>query len=194
MPKQHEALLIIGGNDDFTKEVALQFGGIVHQVGRRTNHDINSEEARARLARKSLKYKWVLLHAHGQGFAQTEFLYQIFEAWVEADREGHIFVTGSYVTYQPNDKFSRYLLNKKSLDIAVQQCSKILETESHPFRLTNLKCGMLDSLKSQGKPHWEGHGLSGTQLAQVMKSILGTPKNVQIPEVVLASMPSLIER
>ena len=92
-------------------------------------------------------------------------------------------MTGSSRTFNPKDSTTAYLVVKKSLDIAVQQCNKAIETRNLSFQMINLRLGMLDSKKSREKPHWQDNGISGGQMAKVMlqlHSLNGVTKVAQV--------------
>ena len=178
---------ITGGSEGVGKDIFDHYSPQAKSFSRRTGYDIGKDEDRRRIVEESLECDIFVNFAHnGHYTGQPQLLYDIFALWEEKEKSGYIVNMGTYSTFSSSPKFRRYAVVKKALDIANQQCCKKIENGLVPFRMTNLRPGMLDTEKSRQKDHWEGVGVTGESICKTIDWLVSTPKDLLIPEMVLS--------
>ena len=182
------SLLITGGNAGIGKSITEYFSPNALSLSRTTGHDIGSAQDRKTIIETSLNYDIFVNHAHnGHLNGQTALLYEMFEAWEKNRKTGYIFTTGSFATHIPPKEYKRYAVIKKSLAIAHQQCCKKIENGLTQFRMTLLTPGMLETDRSSST-EWQGHRLSGAELAPLIEHLYHTPRSILFNEVTLTGI------
>ena len=181
------SLLITCGVEGVGKDIVDFFAPNSLSLSRRNGYDIGLSKDRQKIIEKSLEYDIFVNHAHNGHFeGQVALLYEVYYAWKKSRKSGYIINIGSYSTYNIGKGFRRYAVLKYALDIASQQCCKEIENGLTSFRMTNIKPGMLDTPKSQKKPHWTGVGIRGGYLAEMIAWLYALPPDLLVPEAVLA--------
>ena len=182
------SLLITGGNAGIGKYIVEHFAPRACSLSRTTGHDIGTAEGRRSIIEESLKHDIFINHAHnGHLVGQTQLLYEVFEAWEKQGKDGYIFTTGSFATHIQQKDYKRYAVIKKSLEIAHQQCCKKIENGLVPFRMTLLTPGMLEHEK-ETPANWQGHRLTGVEIAPLIEHLYHTPRTLLFNEIVLTGI------
>lgn len=180
-------VFITGGSAGVGKEIFDHYSPRAKNFSRRTGYDIGKEDDRTRIVEESLECDIFVNFAHnGHYSGQPQLLYDIFALWEAKKKPGYIINMGTYSTYSSGQKFRRYAVVKKALDTANQQCCKKIENGLVPFRMTNLRPGMLDTEKSRQKDYWGGVGVTGDSICATIDWLVSTPGELLIPEMVLA--------
>lgn len=182
-------ILITGGNRGLGKELFDEFQPESVSVSRANGYDIGTTEGRKRIVEKSLDFDIFVNNAHnGHLEGQTRLLYEIFEAWLEAGKQGYIFNIGSISARRPGARYQRYAVIKKALEAAHFQCCKKIENGFGRMRMTLLTPGMLDTEESRLKSHWGGNGVRGGDVAKIIRQLYGLPPDLLVNEVVLTAI------
>lgn len=178
--------LVIGGGEGIGKEVVDYFAPNSLNMSRRTGNDITNPISRETIAEMSLDFDAVLNHAYCGDMSQWHMLKKLYEVWRDANKKGYIFHTGSYSTYTINwNPDSSYTDLKKASDELARKISKRCENNVLPFKLTNIRPGMLDTPRSRAKPHWEGNGIRGIDFAKLMEYLYNLPWDLCVPQIIL---------
>jgi hypothetical protein len=179
-------ILVIGGTHGMGKDVMEYFSPNSMNVSRTNGYDIRNGEKRKEIANLSVEYDAVLNHAYCGRMEQYSMLKEIYNCWSEIDHKGYIFHTGTYSTYSVNwNPKSNYTDMKLATDELAKKISKQCENNIHQFKCTNLRPGMLDTPRSRLKPHWEGNGIKGQDMAKIIEFLYNLPWEVCIPQIVI---------
>jgi NAD(P)-dependent dehydrogenase (short-subunit alcohol dehydrogenase family) len=179
-------ILVIGGAEGVGREVFDYFAPGSRNVSRSTGHDIKDERVRRTIANISLEYNAVLNNAYCGDMSQYYMLRELYEVWKTGLHDGYIFHMGTYATYSANwNPDSNYTDMKMTSDELAKKISKRCENNKLRFRCTNLRPGMLDTPKSRLKPHWEGNGIRGIDVAKIIEFLYNLPKDLCIPQIVM---------
>jgi len=179
-------ILVIGGGQGTGKDVVEYFAPDSRNVSLSTGYNIKDEKVRRTIANISLEYNVVLNHAYCGDMSQYMMLKELYKVWKNAKHIGYIFHTGTYSTYSINwNPESNYTDMKKASDELSKKISKQCENNILPFKITNLRPGMLDTKKSRLKPHWEGNGFKGIDFAKLIEYLYNLPWDICIPEIVV---------
>lgn len=176
-------ILVIGGSQGIGKAVVEYFNGT--NVSKSLGYNINKDDDRKRILEMSLEHNAVLNHAYSGNNSQSTMLIELIEYWKENNKDGYIFNTGTVNTYFSNNRWDLYPIYKMQQDEICKRAAKKFQENAYPFRITNIRPGMLDTEKSRQKPHWPGSGVTGDTYCNIIQYLYNLPKEVIIPEIVL---------
>jgi NAD(P)-dependent dehydrogenase (short-subunit alcohol dehydrogenase family) len=178
-------MLVIGGSRGIGKEVCDFFSPNSYSLSRTNGYDIGNNDSRNEICNISLDYDCVLNHAYCGDDSQTKMLHQLINFWNANAKVGYIFNTGSVSTYFTKTDWNMYPIHKMQQDEIVKRAAKKCQGNGFPFRITNIRPGMLDTDRSRQKPHWPGSGVTGNTFCNVINYLYYLPNYVIIPEIVL---------
>lgn len=151
-------------------------------------YDIDKMEGRLRIAKASLDYDVVVVHAYTNNGGQIAMLEQLVKTWIDKEHAGHIFITGSvasyFESYKPSIKDWRYVHDKAGQDAFCKRLNKKIQEGKYPFKLTNLRLGMLDTKRSRMKEHFVS-GVTSDTFCKTIDYVLGLPQDTLVPEIVI---------
>lgn len=180
-------VMYIGGPDNFGEAVIAKLQA--DWFSRSNGYNIDDKQVRLTLAAKSIEYDAVILHAYSLVDGQNALLRDVCRTWMSNNHKGHIIVTGSIVTHNPD--FSKddpknwvYAAQKSFTDKLCQMMSKKCTEGKYKFKTTIIKPGALDSHTSRSRPGFT-KGLQGSVFADTIAFILNLPNDVHVPEIVL---------
>lgn len=177
-------VLVIGGSKGIGKDIVDYFNG--KSVSRETGHNIQAPANRTKIKEMSLDFDIVVNHAFCGDNSQNFMLKELIDHWkFENKQDGYIFHTGTISTYYIKHDWNMYSVYKGQGDEIAKRAAKKCQHGAYPFRVTNIRPGMLDTEKSRNKPHWPGSGVKNTTYIDIIKYLYNLPKEVIIPELVL---------
>jgi NAD(P)-dependent dehydrogenase (short-subunit alcohol dehydrogenase family) len=176
-------VLVIGGSKGIGKELVQHFNG--KSVSRQTGHNIQHPANRNTICQLSLDFDVVVNHAFCGDNSQNFMLKDLVDNWNHNNKDGYIFHTGTISTYFTKHDWNMYAVYKAQGDEIAKRAAKKCQHGAYPFRLTNIRPGMLDTEKSRNKQHWPGSGVKNTTYVNIIEYLYNLPSDVIIPELIL---------
>jgi len=167
-------ILITGGLDGIGLDLVNIYKPNARGISRRNGYDINFE--RQKIVKLAQQYD-IFVNLANSKFSQAILLYNIFFDWEASNKPGYIINIGSYGTYNSGDLWRNWLASKYALDIANRQCAKKIEEKAFSFRTSNIRLGMLDTLKSRQKDNWEGIGHKAKEISEIINYLWAQYQN-----------------
>lgn len=179
--------LIIGGSNDFGKQLTELLQPHAVGIGRSTGHDIRDPEIRSKIVRDSTNYDLVLLFTF-VNTAQAELAEKMALHWLEMKHDGHIIAFGTTAIYHENFKQDEthwnYLRHKSALQALGKLITHEVAMESNPMRYSTLHVGRLDNEKARAKSNF-GKALRPEEVFSAIEFLANQPKNINIHELYL---------
>lgn len=177
-------ILVIGGSRGIGKDLVEHFNA--DSVSRANGYDITNHVDRQRIADLSIDYDVVINHAYAGGLTQLHVLELVIEKWIANNKKGTIINTGSISTYRPyfkdTMKWWDYTATKSAVDAFCFLVAKKCQEDRYPFRITNIKPGMLDTPTSRNKPGYTT-GIAGQEYCKIVELVINMPDYISIPEI-----------
>lgn len=180
-------VLVTAGTAGIGKVLVDHFAPLSMGFGRRNGYDIRQESIRKDIAKLSLDFDVFINHAYTRDESQNLLLREVADLWIEQEKTGYIFNTGTFGTFRPDGIDADYIDIKSKLDEIHHQYVQRINQGELTFRMTLLRPGMLDTERSRSKPHWRGNGIRGTDIAQLIQAFYNLPSDLNIADVVMES-------
>ena len=183
-------VLVTGGNRGLGKHLVEAFGS--NSLSRETGYDITKHVKE--IADKSLMYDVFVNNAFDgppqeewANFGQVNVLQEVYFAWANANKSGHIINIGSVgekSIVAPDPAFETYRVAKAALSHASRQCTAAFKKGIVPFKTTLITLDRLDTELSRGRENWTGNGIDLNDVVDMIKLALTTKPNTCIEEMV----------
>lgn len=178
-------VLVIGGSQGIGKNIVDYYNPNSFSVSRENGYNINDFLKRKEICEISLNYDCVVNHAYSGNENQFNMLKELISFWKEEKKGGYIFNTGTINTYYTKNDWNLYPIYKLQQDELCKRTAKKVQENQYPFRITNIRPGMLDTLKSRKKSHWPGSGVTSDNYCKVINFLYQLPEEVVIPEFII---------
>ena len=189
--KSELGVLVTGGDRGLGKTLVNHFDG--DTVSRRRDFDITQHAKK--IALKSLDYDVFINNAfdgpphegHGQ-FGQVKVLYEVYQLWKDAGKDGWIFnigSTGAENIVAPEPMFETYRTAKAALAHASKQCTAAFKNDLVKFKTTLITLDRLDTELSRSRPSWTGNGVDCKDVAEFIDYATMIKSNTCVEEIIL---------
>ena len=183
-------VLVTGGHRGLGQHLAELVQADV--VSRVDGYDITKDQSR--IAELSLEYDVFVNNAFDgpphepwANFGQVNVLQEVYFAWANANKSGHIINIGSVgekSIVAPDPAFETYRVAKAALSHASRQCTAAFKKGIVPFKTTLITLDRLDTELSRGRENWTGNGIDLNDVVDMIKLALTTKPNTCIEEMV----------
>lgn len=182
--------MITGGNRGLGQALVQHFAG--DSFSRSNGFDINTDLEK--LANISLDYDVFVNNAFDgpfqeswANFSQTQLLYAVADCWRANNKAGHIINIGSVGSESvapPVPSFETYRVSKIALKEHSRQWTRAFKENLVPFKTSLLTLDRLDTELSRSRANWTGNGQSLKDVCAYVETIVNTPGNTCIEEIV----------
>jgi NAD(P)-dependent dehydrogenase (short-subunit alcohol dehydrogenase family) len=186
--------LITGGNRGLGKHLCDIF--LAGSFSRSENGaDITDPYWRNQIAQHSLGFDVFINnafdgppHESHANFAQTTLLWEVYQEWKNAGKDGYIInigSSGSKNIVAPEPMFETYRSSKAALEFASKQCTKAFKDNIVGFRTTLLTLDRLDTPLTRSRASWTGNGICLDDVSNFIKYLTSTNSNTVIEEITM---------
>jgi len=127
-------------------------------------------------------------HEAWANFAQTNLLFEIYQAWNTAKKSGYIINIGSIgekSIKEPEPMFETYRTSKAALAFASKQCTQAFKNNIVKFKTTLITPDRLDTDLTRSRPSWTGNGINVNDIVSSINFITSCHGNTVIDEITL---------
>jgi hypothetical protein len=182
--------MVTGGNRGLGLAIVNYFDGV--NYSRENGYDITKHVDA--LAEASLAYDVFVNNAFDgpfqeswANFAQVQLLFAVASKWQLHNKFGYIINIGSAGTElltKPDPNFETYRISKSALKQHSRQWTRAFKENSVCFKTSLLTVDRLDTELSRSRSTWTGNGQSLDDICNYIKTILHTPGNTCIEEII----------
>jgi NAD(P)-dependent dehydrogenase (short-subunit alcohol dehydrogenase family) len=181
--------MITGGNRGLGQALCEQFNG--DSYSRNSGYDITKD--REQLVEASLQYDVFVNNAFDgpfqeswADFAQVKLLFEVANAWKNANKGGYIInigSSGSESIVSPDPTWETYRVSKAALKHHSLQWTQAFKENQTLFRTSLITLDRLDTVLSRGRPNWTGNGIDLSDVGNMINTCINVKNNTCIGEI-----------